>query len=60
MSETKPLPVTKDEADLLTSCLNALQVIMLNGTSENKTIEQDAKNNGLILQTIQSKIPKFN
>lgn len=60
MSETVNLNITKDEAILLDSCLNALQIIMFNGTSENKNAEQEAKENGVTLQSIQSKIPKFN
>ena len=59
MSETKNLPVTKDETEFLNSCLNALKIIMLNGTPENEDIEKQAKDNGLTLQAIQSKLPKF-
>jgi hypothetical protein len=59
MSETVNLTITKDEAILLDSCLNALQIIMFNGTSESKSTEEQAKENGVTLQQIQSKIPKF-
>lgn len=59
MDEIVNLPITKDEAILLDSCLNALQIIMFNGTSEDQNAEQQAKSNGITLQTIQSKIPKF-
>jgi hypothetical protein len=59
MSETVNLTLTKDEAILLDSCLNALQIIMFNGTSESKSTEEQAKENGVTLQQIQSKIPKF-
>ena len=60
MSETVNLTITKDEAILLNSSLNTLKFIMLNGTSKDKKVEQDAKQNGATLQQIQSKIPKFN
>jgi len=59
MSQIVNLEITKDEAILLNSCLNAWKVIMFKGTSEDKEIEQQAKENGITLQQIQSKIPKF-
>jgi len=59
MSEIVNLSITKDEAILLDSCLNALQIIMFNGTSDSKGTEEQAKENGVTLQQIQLKIPKF-
>lgn len=60
MTETKPLPITESEANFLGTCLNALKVIMLNGSSENKDAEQQAKLNAITLDNIQSKLPQFN
>jgi hypothetical protein len=60
MTETKPLPITESEATFLETCLNALKVIMLNGTSADKEAEQQAKQNAITLNSIQAKIPAFN
>jgi hypothetical protein len=60
MEETAPLPITKNEANLLTSCINALKVILLNGKSDDKEAEQQAKADAVILENIQAKIPAFN
>lgn len=59
MPEIIHLSITKDEAILLNSCLNALQVIMFNGTSDSADTEQQAKTNGETLKNIQGKLPAF-
>jgi len=60
MSQNVNLSITKDEAILLDSCLNALQIIMFNGTSKDESVEVRALLDVTTLKNIQAKIPKFN
>jgi len=59
MSENVNLSITKDEAIFLNSCINALKVIWFNGTPKNEDVKNEANENGLLLENIQSKMPAF-